>query len=104
MMDSQISTTPRVPAAAQDQNQNEQQRQEQVNDNNNATTSTMMIQSLEEQVAIEKAGKRKLFHSLVKMAEELRCMQKSVKPLLYYQQQYLALNWYDGVQRMSYPT
>ena len=58
-MDNQISTTPRVPAVAQDQNQNEQQTQEQLNDNNNAATSTMMIQSLEVLVVTEKAGKRK---------------------------------------------
>ena len=48
-----------------------------------------------EQVEQEKAGKRKLFHSLVKVASELRRVRDESEPLLE-QRDYADKNWYDG--------
>lgn len=49
----------------------------------------------EEQITLEKAGKRKLFHSLVKVANELRRTRTEAQPVLQ-QQEYAEKQWYDG--------
>ncbi|GKY99902.1 hypothetical protein MPSEU_000943800 [Mayamaea pseudoterrestris] len=53
------------------------------------------LASLREQISHEKAGKRKLFHSLVKLADELR-MEKQISSALADQAAYGDRNWYDG--------
>lgn len=72
------------------------------NNNNNMLSANQQQQQLEEQinniqqqVLIEKAGKRKLFHSLVKLANELKDLKNQYKPLIQ-EQQYLQQNWYEG--------
>lgn len=50
---------------------------------------------MKEQIASEKAGKRKLFHSLVKLANELRKAREEASPLEQ-QSAYWNRNWYDG--------
>ncbi|KAL7581512.1 hypothetical protein ACA910_022081 [Epithemia clementina (nom. ined.)] len=50
---------------------------------------------VKEQVQQEKAGKRKLFLSLVKLANELRRVRDESVPLLE-QREYAERNWYDG--------
>lgn len=47
------------------------------------------------QVKNEKAGKRKLFHSLVKLAEELKKLRNESKPLQD-QAEYANQTWYEG--------
>ena len=60
------------------------------------------VQSLQEQLQrarddleLEKKGKRKLFHSLVKLANELRRTRTEVE-LLKQQEQFAEKNWYEG--------
>jgi hypothetical protein len=53
------------------------------------------LQQVKEQIAVEKAGKRKLFHSLVKLANELRRARSETVPLLE-QAKYADKNWYEG--------
>jgi len=53
------------------------------------------LRQAREQVAQEKAGKRKLFHSLVKLANELRRTRNEAMPALE-RQQYAEKNWYEG--------
>jgi hypothetical protein len=53
------------------------------------------LSNLTEQINHEKAGKRKLFHSLVKLADELRT-EKQISSTLADQAAYLNRNWYDG--------
>lgn len=53
------------------------------------------LSRLTEQIHYEKAGKRKLFHSLVKLAEELR-IEKQVSTTLVEQAAYWDRHWYEG--------
>jgi len=53
------------------------------------------LKQVQEQLAQEKAGKRKLFHSLVKLANELRRTRNEAMPALE-RQQYAEKNWYEG--------
>jgi hypothetical protein len=48
-----------------------------------------------EQIAQEKAGKRKLFHSLVKLANELRRTKNETKPVMELHE-YAERNWHEG--------
>lgn len=69
-------------------------------DNRNSSRATPLsledqLQQLKEQIAVEKAGKRKLFHSLVKLANELRRARSESVPLLE-QAKYADKNWYEG--------
>lgn len=50
---------------------------------------------LKTQIQEEKAGKRKLFHSLVKLANELRRLRTESMPIME-QQEYADRNWYEG--------
>jgi Bacterial low temperature requirement A protein (LtrA) len=58
-------------------------------------TDEQQIQQLKKQILEEKAGKRKLFHSLVKLANELKRIKQESVPLVE-QQSYDNRNWYDG--------
>lgn len=67
-----------------------------------STKKIVLPESLEEQVAYykdqisqEKAGKRKLFHSLVKIANELRQTREMSVPLVE-QQKFQEKSWYEG--------
>jgi hypothetical protein len=65
---------------------------------NNSSSSLSLeeqLQQVKEQIAVEKAGKRKLFHSLVKLANELRRTKSESVPLLE-QAKYADKNWYEG--------
>lgn len=53
------------------------------------------VKAYKAQVAEEKAGKRKLFHSLVKLANELRSTRAQAGPLMD-QARYMDKNWYEG--------
>lgn len=53
------------------------------------------LQQAREDLELEKKGKRKLFHSLVKVANELRRTRTEVE-LLKQQEQYAEKNWYEG--------
>lgn len=53
------------------------------------------IARLKEQIHQEKAGKRKLFHSLVKLANELR-REKDLSNTLLEEASYVNRNWYEG--------
>jgi hypothetical protein len=53
------------------------------------------LRQVKDQIAVEKAGKRKLFHSLVKLANELRRAKSESVPLLE-QAKYADKNWYEG--------
>ena len=48
-----------------------------------------------DQIAQEKAGKRKLFHSMVKLANELRKMRETSEQVEE-ERQFLERNWYEG--------
>jgi hypothetical protein len=69
------------------------------NSSSRQTTSPLsleeQLQQVKEQIAVEKAGKRKLFHSLVKLANELRRTKSESVPLLE-QAKYADKNWYEG--------
>jgi hypothetical protein len=58
------------------------------------TTDELLVFQ-KEQIAQEKAGKRKLFHSLVKLANELRRTRNESTPLVELSQ-YAERNWYEG--------
>jgi hypothetical protein len=58
-------------------------------------TLEQQLASAREQIATEKAGKRKLFHSLVKLANELRKTRTESAPL-HERQKYVERTWYDG--------
>jgi hypothetical protein len=60
----------------------------------NLTVEEQLV-AAKEQVSVEKAGKRKLFHSLVKLANELRKTRSESTPLLE-QARYADKNWYEG--------
>jgi Bacterial low temperature requirement A protein (LtrA) len=77
-----MEPTPKVDNAALSQEQTVASLQEQ------------LVQA-QEQIQLEKAGKRKLFHSLVKVASELRKSQAEAIP---YQerQAYAERHWYEG--------
>lgn len=53
------------------------------------------LAAAKEQIAQEKAGKRKLFHSLVKLAEDLGRTRRDSTPLVE-RQKYQERTWYDG--------
>lgn len=53
------------------------------------------LATAKEQIAQEKAGKRKLFHSLVKLANELRRTRNESVPLVE-QKRYQERSWYEG--------
>ena len=59
------------------------------------SSTSSELQKAHAQIAHEKAGKRKLFHSLVKLANELRRTRAAHLPLLE-QQQYVEQEWYTG--------
>jgi len=69
--------------------------------NGNTTTGTPAKKNVKDiayyksQVKNEKAGKRKLFHSLVKLAEELKTLRSASKPLQE-QAAYENQTWYQG--------
>jgi hypothetical protein len=69
------------------------------NKNNSSKTNPLsleeQLQQVKDQIAVEKAGKRKLFHSLVKLANELRRTRSESVPLLE-QAKYADKNWYEG--------
>jgi hypothetical protein len=58
-------------------------------------TTEELIAYQKEQISQEKAGKRKLFHSLVKLANELRRTRNESTPLVELNQ-YAERNWYEG--------
>ena len=58
-------------------------------------TTDELIAYQKEQISQEKAGKRKLFHSLVKLANELRRTRNESTPLVELNQ-YAERNWYEG--------
>jgi hypothetical protein len=58
------------------------------------TTEEQLLKA-KEQISEEKAGKRKLFHSLVKLANELRRTRTESVPLVE-MQKYADKNWYEG--------
>ena len=58
-------------------------------------TTEELLAYQKEQIAQEKAGKRKLFHSLVKLANELRRTRNESTPLVELNQ-YAERNWYEG--------
>jgi Bacterial low temperature requirement A protein (LtrA) len=58
-------------------------------------TLDQQVANLKRQVLEEKAGKRKLFHSLVKLANELRRFKQDEKEATWYANQGAA-RWYDG--------
>lgn len=66
-------------------------------DNDNIVIQNLkgQINDMQQQVVVEKAGKRKLFHSLVKLANELKDLKNTYKPLVQ-EQRYLSQNWYEG--------
>ena len=53
------------------------------------------LAAAKDQIAQEKAGKRKLFHSLVKLANELRRTRNESVPLVE-KQRYEEMRWYEG--------
>lgn len=53
------------------------------------------LEHAKSQVQQEKAGKRKIFHSLVKLANELRKTRTEALPALEHHQ-YMGKQWYDG--------
>jgi hypothetical protein len=60
-----------------------------------AMTTEELLVFQKDQIAQEKAGKRKLFHSLVKLANELRRTRNESTPLVELSQ-YAERNWYEG--------
>uniref|UniRef100_A0A7S3P4C5 Uncharacterized protein n=1 Tax=Amphora coffeiformis TaxID=265554 RepID=A0A7S3P4C5_9STRA len=58
-------------------------------------TTEELLAYQKDQIANEKAGKRKLFHSLVKLANELRRTRNESTPLVELNQ-YAERNWYEG--------
>lgn len=54
------------------------------------------LEYYKEQIALEKAGKRKLFHSLVKLANELRKMKDRATPMEEQRDYYYNRPWYQG--------
>lgn len=58
-------------------------------------TTEEQLARAKEQISEEKAGKRKLFHSLVKLANELRRTKNESVPLQE-QERYADKNWYEG--------
>jgi Bacterial low temperature requirement A protein (LtrA) len=54
------------------------------------------LEYYKEQIALEKAGKRKLFHSLVKLANELRKMKDRATPMEEQREYYYNRPWYQG--------
>lgn len=58
-------------------------------------TTDELIAYQKDQIAQEKAGKRKLFHSLVKLANELRKTRNESTPLVELNE-YAERNWYEG--------
>ena len=58
-------------------------------------TTEELLAYQKDQISQEKAGKRKLFHSLVKLANELRRTRNESTPLVE-QNQYAERTWYEG--------
>ncbi len=65
------------------------------NDSNNGNKKVKDLAYYKDQVKNEKAGKRKLYHSLVKLAEELKRLRTESKALQD-QAEYANQNWYEG--------
>jgi len=66
-----------------------------VTDGGNAKKVAKDVSYYKEQLKNEKAGKRKLYHSLVKLAEELKKLRSASKPLQE-QADYANQAWYEG--------
>eukprot|EP00934_Nitzschia_sp_Nitz4_P007840 Nitzschia sp. Nitz4//scaffold255_size41878//19653//21754//NITZ4_007404-RA/size41878-augustus-gene-0.43-mRNA-1//-1//CDS//3329544368//7830//frame0 len=62
---------------------------------NTTSSQAQVIAQYQEQVKVEKAGKRKLYHALVKLAGELKRVKAASGPLQE-QADYANQNWYQG--------